>query len=545
MSGTFVGDLQRLADAFAREVDARTLVATDTLTAAYATVRTRLMYQLDALSKELARRQVAGDEVTPALLARTSRVTALLQQADEELLAWYRQASAVITDGQRQAIEAALRNADALLRASLAPAPFGVTATFNALPTEVLNELVGVLQDGTPVREILEQYGRQSAEAIREELLVGLVRGVNPNDVARSIRTAMDGNAVRALTVARTELLRAYRESSLRLYRANRDLVTGWLWWSSRTERTCPLCWAMHGTVHPLDEMFGSHPNCRCTPLPVTKTWRELGFGDVPGDRSLDVEPGTEAFKRLSADRQRQILGPAKYRAYSQGKLTLPDLVKVTRDARWGITRTERSFRELSRGRVLRSSGPAGGLPPARPALPGQRQARRQLRVTEQRIRTQPFESAYVYDSNGTLVLQKDGQQYSVTFTDAEIARMKGAVLTHNHPRGLAYPASDPRSVGNSFSLEDLLLAAVANLAEIRAVTPKRRFSLRPGPGRSWPDEQVIRAEFVTIYQQVYTQSLQQIRAGALTVEQAEARHLDEVWRIVAKRLGLRYRRGT
>lgn len=554
MSSTFVGELQRLADAFAREVDARALVATDTLTATYATVRTRLLRQLDALIGEMDDRLKAGAALTPGQVTRVARVMALLRQADEELLDWYRQASAVVADGQRQAVDAALRNASELLRGALAPAPFaatGVTATFNGLPAEALRELIGVLQDGTPVRQLLEEYGRQSAAAIREEMLVGLASGVNPREVARRIRATMDGNAVRALTVARTELLRAYRESSLRLYRANRDVVTGWVWWSSRTERTCPVCWAMHATKHALDEMFGSHPNCRCTPLPETKTWRELGFGDVPGDKRLDVEPGEEAFKRLPAGQQRRILGPAKYRAYSQGTLTLPELVKVTHDARWGITRTERSFRDLRGGGVVRSTGPSGG-PPATPGQPGPpvtpaagRSARRVLRATEQRIRTQPFESAYVYDTSGNLLLHKDGQQYSVGFTRAEVARMKGGVFTHNHPGGLQYPSSDPRSAGNSFSPDDINVAVLAELAEIRAVTPKRRFSMRPGPGAPWPDAHVIQAEYDRADREVSARNWQLVRTGARTIAQAEAWHFDEVWTIVAKRLGLRYRKGN
>ena len=69
-----------------------------------------------------------------------------------------------------------------------------------------------------------------------------------------------------------------------------------------------------------------------------------------------------------------------------------------------------------------------------------------------------PFERATVYDAHGKVLFHKDGNASHVDFTDAEIERMGGTRLTHNHPDG------------NSFSDEDLAFAAGADLAEIRIV---------------------------------------------------------------------------
>ena len=97
-------------------------------------------------------------------------------------------------------------------------------------------------------------------------------------------------------------------------------------------------------------------------------------------------------------------------------------------------------------------------------------------------IRHQRFESAFVYDPKGNLVFGKDGAQYEVAFSPEELKLMKGNILTHNHPRGLGFPDTDPRSWGNSFSDDDIFLASTHELAEIRAVTPKQRFSMKPPP---------------------------------------------------------------
>ena len=107
------------------------------------------------------------------------------------------------------------------------------------------------------------------------------------------------------------------------------------------------------------------------------------------------------------------------------------------------------------------------------------------LRAKEEEIRYQKHESAFVYDLQGRLLLSKEGEQYEVSFTPEELTLMRGNVLTHNHPRGLEYPDSDPRSFGNSFSDDDIFLASVYELAEIRVVTPKQRFSMKP-PERGW-----------------------------------------------------------
>ncbi len=165
------------------------------------------------------------------------------------------------------------------------------------------------------------------------------------------------------------------------------------------------------------------------------------------------------------------------------------------------------------------------------------------IREKENSIRRQPFESAFLYNAQGILILSKAGVQYTVEFTREETSLMKGAILTHNHPRGLEYPDSDIRSWGNSFSDSDIALASTHELAEIRVVTPKQRFSMKP-PAEGWSLsywEDTLKPTLDEVEVWVYDEFDARIAQKRLTPTEAQALHWHEVWLQVARRLGLEY----
>lgn len=108
----------------------------------------------------------------------------------------------------------------------------------------------------------------------------------------------------------------------------------------------CAMCVAMHGTIHKLDERFASHPNCRCTPVPLTRSWDELGFPGV-SETVPEMERGTDAFVGWPESAQREVLGPAAFSAYRAGAVRLSDFVGEHTDPRWGAGRHTRSLRSI------------------------------------------------------------------------------------------------------------------------------------------------------------------------------------------------------
>jgi len=65
-------------------------------------------------------------------------------------------------------------------------------------------------------------------------------------------------------------------------------------------------------------------------------------------ETSAQVERGTlDLFERLPDGRKRQILGPAKFAAYQNGKLKPEDMAGFRRDKKWGPVGYERSLRDI------------------------------------------------------------------------------------------------------------------------------------------------------------------------------------------------------
>lgn len=287
-------------------------------------------------------------------LYRLDRLTSLRSQTEEQIRAFVNFTEQKIKAEQLYMAESAQQHAAELIRLGLGTPPPGWSTTFNRLPIGALTELIGYLQDGSPLRSLLDGLVGEAGQAVADGLVQGLALGLNPRQVARNIRKALGGNMVRALRIARTEVLRSYRESTRRNYQANSELVKGWIWQSSRNERTCAACWSLHGSTHSLDEPMSDHPNGRCSQLPWVKSWEELGFSGLK--ESAPIEDGATAFEKLTDGQQFNVLGPAKFTAYKSGQITLKDLVGRKSSRKWGVMHYEKSLRELglSRSELLK-----------------------------------------------------------------------------------------------------------------------------------------------------------------------------------------------
>ena len=213
-----------------------------------------------------------------------------------------------------------------------------LAGTLGALPNitrvdlESSRRLAGALYaEGSPLRKLVQSIPGTIGDAVAERLTTALLTGQNPRDAARSVMaTGAELTRSRADTIARTELLRAQREAT----RARLEDAPGideWVWLSAADSRTCAVCWAMHGTRHPVTETLDGHPNCRCTMVPA-----------VPGGSADKIPTGEELLAKLPEEEARKILGPKRHELWKEGRQSLDDMVGQRSNGAWGTMRTLR-----------------------------------------------------------------------------------------------------------------------------------------------------------------------------------------------------------
>lgn len=243
-----------------------------------------------------------------------------------------------------------------------------IMTSWKILPKEALSDLVGFMSSGKPLHQMLIAISEGTAEAVSKALFNGLSLGKNPRLVAREAAQVTNLSLNRLMTITRTEMLRAYRESSRRAYVANEfkstdnknnklhkglsgnlvqeeqttGFIKGWIWHCALDSRCCATCIAMHGTTHKPDEVLNGHPNCRCAMVPLTATWEELGFSNIQ-ENKLNITSGEEWFKQQSENFKLNTLGTAKYHLYNGNRVALKDFVEIKNNPIWGSMRVEAS----------------------------------------------------------------------------------------------------------------------------------------------------------------------------------------------------------
>lgn len=335
--------LAQAALRFRAEILAHEEAAASRMVQVYGQAWTAIQYDLDTLQQQAQEARDAGREVGPGWLYREQRLTTLRGQVEAQLREFSIYADAAITQTQARAVQAAQSHALQLMRQAL-PGEVRAGINFAHVPTAAVEDLAGHLSNGSPLKAILDKLPKNGGEAVQKHLTAGLATGQQPAVTAGKIREALGGDLTRALTISRTETMRAYRESSRRTYAANDELYTGWIWVAAFSARTCAACLAMSGTEHSWDEPLDGHPNCRCTMVPKRKSLAELGFPDVPDTRPT-FQTGGEWLEKQPPEKQEQILGKAGAAAYQAGDVQLSDFVGQRHSEEWGSMRYERSLK--------------------------------------------------------------------------------------------------------------------------------------------------------------------------------------------------------
>ncbi|GHE47392.1 hypothetical protein GCM10017673_56560 [Streptosporangium violaceochromogenes] len=196
----------------------------------------------------------------------------------------------------------------------------------------------------------------EATAAMKRELVRGVVVGDNPRTAAarmlKGLEGEFNGGLTRALVLSRTEIIDAHRQAAEIAQADHADVLDGWVWHAELNKdrgRTCPSCWAKHGTLHPLSEPGPlDHQSGRCSRLPKAKSWAALGFTglDEPEDQ---IPTGQQVFAGLPADEQAAIMGRRRRELLQTGQIDWADLSQLRTTPGWRESYGVRPVKDLER----------------------------------------------------------------------------------------------------------------------------------------------------------------------------------------------------
>lgn len=311
----------QIAKAFRADLLRREAGQVRELTARYADINRALVDKIDALAAKLARMRDAGQEIGVAQLGRLEHWQALQAQLARELADFNRAAGRRILAGQKDYTELGARQAVTMLKTAAGRS--ALATSFHQLPAAAVEAIAAQLAEGTPLAALLADAYPQVAAQMAQRLANGVALGLNPRVVAAQASGSLGIGLVRALTIARTEELRAYRTASGQTYAANG--VSTYKRAATFDDRTCIGCLAADGEEMDSPEIFDAHPNCRCTAIPI-----------VPGAPAPSWTSSESWFGGQDEATQTAIMGPGRLELYNAGEATWSDLWTKTENDTWG-----------------------------------------------------------------------------------------------------------------------------------------------------------------------------------------------------------------
>lgn len=317
-------DLMQVVSRYRAALLKRERAAVLRLTREYVGVWKSLKVSLDEM---LAMIEEKGEDASPAWLYRLTRYRDLMRQVEREIQIWANRAGITARELQRFGLE---------MGQSYIPDVTGLGwkmagGALTPLPRHAVETLAGMAADGSPLAKLFDGIGAAARAEWERVLAYGITAGKSPRVIAQMAHKATATGLARATTIARTEMLRAFRVSSHETARNNPRVISGWVWCAALSTETCAACIAMNGTIHPMDEDFSDHPNGRCSALYIT-----------PGMNADDIlrrMPNSEKWLRTLSDQQlNQVFGHGAAQVWKTGRVPLRKFATLTRNDTWGDT---------------------------------------------------------------------------------------------------------------------------------------------------------------------------------------------------------------
>lgn len=299
-----------------------------------------LRLQFLSLAEEVERMRADNITVTPAKLSQMQYYRDLLIGAQGELQRYAEWAEGVISTNQGNLLELGIANALEVLRY----AGIGMELPrFPELARGAFENIIGMARDGSPLRKLLFGAYGDAVDGLTNALIQSVAQGLNPAVTARAMANGFGVGLNRAMTIARTEQLRAYRTAQVQQWDQS-GLVEYYVRQAALSLRTCPACLALDGKIYKTSELMHVHPNDRCTMVPKLR-----------GVPLQSGQSGEDWFRSLDESAQIGIMGAGKYAAWRDGQFEFKQLAHAHADPKWGPSLAVVPLRKLASAEWLKA----------------------------------------------------------------------------------------------------------------------------------------------------------------------------------------------
>lgn len=309
--------------------------------------------QLNALALEIERAARGGMPISRNQIYQMERYQALLAQAQTEIRKYEGYAESLIGARQKELLGSGWENAREIIRQAK---PADWVETGYQLPAQAMQNMVGMLASGSPLNTLLAQASVDGIDGLTQALINSMAQGWNARKTAQAMADGLAGGLDRALLIARTEQLRAYRLANRMGYEAS-GLVQRYKRIAAKSTRTCIACILSDGKTYDVKADFEEHPAGRCGMVPV-----------ITGLDEPNWESGAEWLMKQNEATQREMMGDKMFSAWRAGQITLDDMVTRHEDNTWGAYLKPTPFKNLVLGKTTPTTpenspvGPNGRL---------------------------------------------------------------------------------------------------------------------------------------------------------------------------------------
>lgn len=206
-------------------------------------------------------------------------------------------------------------------------------------PLQATGQLLEPFMDGWSARALgrMERIIRIGyAQGMPTSEIVALLHGTQ----ALGFRDGVLGGVTKreADAMVRTSIAHVNSAAQMAVYRANADMLDGYMWVSVLDSRTSTTCRSLDGEVFKLDKgpLPPIHINCRSTTIPVVKGMKRKGLRTAEGPHGEhNVRAGTTYYqwlKRQPKYFQIDALGPTRAELFRNGGLSAEEFAALNLD---------------------------------------------------------------------------------------------------------------------------------------------------------------------------------------------------------------------